>query len=381
MATANINTAMLSWARKRSRYSVAEFASKLGVTEERLIQWESGVQNMTFNQASNFAEKAHIPFGYLFLAKPPVEALPIPDLRTPDSQPVQQPSAELLDLVKLMLQRQEWYREYLQQQLAEPNPFVGRFSVRSNSSDIVKDIRNSLRVEPYPTRGNSDDYYRGLVSRIESLGILAMRQSSLGHFTRPLLVSEFRGFAITDEYAPIIFVNHADAPGARLFTLIHELCHIWIGQSGISDGDTLASRKEEVLCNAVAAEFLVPADEFSQIWNDDTDDWQTNLAPLEMHFRVSRWVLARRALTLKLISYNDYAQYIAKLHTEWNEREKNDKGGPNYYRTKNAQISPSFSRAVVGQALSGQLLLREASVLLDGIKPAKISVFAKELGI
>lgn len=381
MATANINTAMLTWARQRSGYSLPTFASKCAVSEERLVQWESGEQAMTFNQAMLFAEKAYIPFGYLFLAVPPVETLPIPDLRTPDSRPVHQPSAELLDLVKLMLQRQEWYREYLRQQLAEPNPFVGRLSIRSNANTIVEDIRQALQVGLYPERGNSDGYYRDLVNRIESLGILVMRQANLGHFTRPLQVEEFRGFAITDEYAPIVFVNHADAPGARLFTLIHELCHIWIGQSGISDGDARTSRKEEILCNAVAAEFLVPAEEFAQLWQLDLAFWQDNLAPLELHFRVSRWVLARRALTLKFIGYDDYVHYIAGLKAEWQEREKSGKGGPGYYQTKKAQISQPFSRAVVGQALSGHLLLREASALLDGMRPAKIPVFAKELGV
>lgn len=381
MATANVNTAMLTWARERSGLSLPKFASKCGVSEERLMQWESGKQAMTFSQATMFAEKAHVPFGYLFLLTPPIEKLAIPDLRTTDSHTIHQPSAELLDLVKLMLQRQEWYREYLRQQLVEPNPYVGRFSVRSQVSAIVENMRLALNVDPYPNRGNSDGYYRELISRIESLGILVMRQSNMGHFSRPLQVDEFRGFAIIDDYAPIIFVNHADAPGARLFTLIHELCHIWIGQSGISDGDTRATAKSEILCNAVAADFLVPAEEFTELWQSSIEFWQDKLGPLEAHFRVSRWVLARRALTLKFIGYAEYSHYISRLKIEWQEREKNDNGGPTYYQTKKAQISLPFSRAVVGQAVSGQLLLREASALLDGIKPAKIPFFAKELGV
>lgn len=381
MATANINTAMLTWARERSGCSVSDFAHKLMIDEERLLKWESGEQTLTFNQAMQFADKAHVPFGYLFLLHPPVETLLIPDLRTVEGKPVNRPSAELLDIVKLMLQRQEWYREYLKQQFIEPNPYVGRFSLQDDVKTIVESIRKVLNLASHPQRGNSDDYYRDLVNRIESVGILVMRQANLGHFTRPLRVEEFRGFAITDEYAPIIFVNHADAPGARLFTLIHELCHIWIGQSGISDGDTHASRREEVLCNAVAAELLVPAEEFQLLWQQDNENWQDNLPPLENHFRVSSWVLARRALTLGFIQHDDYSRFIAKLKAAWLEREKSEKGGPTYYKTKKAQISQPFSRAVVGQALSGQLLLREASMLLDGIKPAKIPGFAKELGL
>ena len=379
MTTANINTDMLTWARERSGISVPDFARRCGISEERLREWESGERKLTFNQAMRFAEKAHVPFGYLFLAKPPEEVLPIPDLRTLEGQGVQRPSAELLDLVKLMMQRQEWYREYLQQHFAEANPYVGRASYSDSVESIVEDIRACLGVEPHPTRGKWDDYYRDLVQRIESLGILVMRQGNLGHHSRPLNVDEFRGFAIVDEYAPIIFVNHSDALGARLFTLIHELCHIWIGQSGISDGNTNTHRQEEVLCNAVAAEFLVPAQEFRALWQHDSESWEDNLPPLEAHFHVSTWALARRALTLNFISQQEYGRYIFEQKKHYEQRKGS--GGPTYYQTKKAQISRQFSQAVVGEALSGQLLLREAGELLGGIKPGKIETFARELGV
>ena len=379
MTTANINTDMLTWARERSGISVPDFARRCGISEERLREWESGERKLTFNQAMRFAEKAHVPFGYLFLAKPPEEVLPIPDLRTLEGQGVQRPSAELLDLVKLMMQRQEWYREYLQQHFAEANPYVGRASYSDSVESIVEDIRACLGVEPHPTRGKWDDYYRDLVQRIESLGILVMRQGNLGHHSRPLNVDEFRGFAIVDEYAPIIFVNHSDALGARLFTLIHELCHIWIGQSGISDGNTNTHRQEEVLCNAVAAEFLVPAQEFRALWQHDSESWEDNLPPLEAHFHVSTWALARRALTLNFISEQEYGRYI--FEQKMRHEQRKGSGGPTYYQTKKAQISRQFSQAVVGEALSGQLLLRAAGELLGGIKPGKIETFARELGV
>lgn len=380
MTMAKINTDMLIWARERSGIAVSEFAQKCGISEEKLNAWESGELPLTFNQAMRYAEKAHVPFGYLFLSEPPVDDLPIPDLRTIDSQGCYKPSAELLDMIKLMLQRQEWYKEYLKLQLAEPNSIVGRFSVKDGVTAIVRNMRSELGLGEHPDRGKWEDYYRDLVNRIESLGILVMRQSYLGHYTRPLQVEEFRGFAITDDYAPIIFVNHADALGARLFTLIHELCHIWIGQSGISDGSIKTQREEEKLCNAVAAEFLVPADEFDSLWNRKLDNWQENLPPLEAHFHVSTWTLALRALTLKLITQDQYSHYIQAQQAAYKNR-KSSGGGPSYFQTKKAQISNLFSRAVVSEALSGQLLLREASQLLGDIKPSKIADFAKELGV
>ncbi|WP_026602720.1 helix-turn-helix domain-containing protein [Methylomonas sp. 11b] len=379
MTTANINTTMLTWARERSGVTVSEFARKCGVSLDKLSEWESGHRSLTFKQAMTYAEKAHIPFGYLFLAQPPIDELPIPDLRTIEGQTNRRLSAELLDLIKLMQQRQEWYKDYLQQHLVGPNPIVGRFAVKDGVTAIVRDIRTELGVGNHPQRGNWEDYYRDLVNRIESVGVLVMRQSDVGHYTRPLRVEEFRGFAIADNYAPIIFVNHADALGARLFTLVHELCHIWIGQSGISDASTQTHRAEEILCNAVAAEFLVPATEFQTIWRHGLDNWQSNLATLESHFHVSTWTLARRALALNYITQDEYQRYINAQQAAY--RDRDDSGGPGYYRTKKAQISQRFSRAVVSEALSGQLLLREASQLLGGIKPDKIATFAKELGV
>ena len=379
MSTANINPEILVWARERLGFSVPEFATKLGRTEERLLERELSQRPLTFKQAIAFAEKAYIPFGYLFLKQPPIDEMPLPDLRTIDGQGVQQPSAELSDLVKLMVQRQEWYKEYLKQQLVEPCSVVGSFSNHYDVTDIVADMRTQLDVEEHPSRGSWEDYYRDLVAKIESIGILVMRQGNLGHHTRPLNISEFRGFAIADTFAPMIFVNHADAPGARLFTLIHELCHIWIGQSGISDGDTQAHRKEEVLCNAVAAEFLVPETEFIDLWRPNLENWRENLSVLESHFHVSKWALARRALTCNYISEREYISFISD-EKEAHKNRESSRSGPSYYQTKKAQISQSFSKAVVGQALSGHMLLRDAAQLLV-MKPSKISKFAQELKI
>lgn len=377
-STAHINPNMLTWARERSGVALSAFAVKCGVSEERLRDWEAGKKPLTFNKAQIFAQKAHVPFGYLFLHQPPAEELPIPDLRTLGDRGVDRPSAELLDLLKLTLQRQHWYREYLANELVEPCYVVGRSHVRSPVLEIVGDMRQQLAVALHPNRGDSDDYYRALVTRIESLGVLVMRESYLGHHTRMFKVEEFRGFAIADEYAPVIFVNHADAPGPRLFTLIHELCHIWLGVTGVSDGNENTQRDSEKLCNAVAAEFLVPEVEFRPRWQE-LEDWQANLPPLEAHFRVSKWVIARRAMTLGYITAEQYRQFIIEQLALWKSRNKGE-GSPTYYGLKNAQISKNFSKAVLSQALNGHLLLREASQLL-GVKPARIRKFADEVGL
>ncbi len=377
MPTALINHRMLTWARERSGVSLPEFARRCHVDADRLQGWENGEATLSFKQAQVFASKAHVPFGYLYLRQPPQEELPIPDLRTLQNRGVRRPSAELLDLIKLTLYRQQWYKDHLQNELVGPSPVVRRMSIDMPVHDLLNDMRRMLDVPAHPVRGAWDDYYRDLISRIERVGVLVMREASLGHHTRPLRVDEFRGFAIADDMAPVIFVNHADAPGARLFTLIHELCHIWTGVSGISDGEESSAHRSETVCNAVAAEFLVPEQEFRHHWQD-LPEWTENLPTLEAHFHVSTWTLARRAMTLGLITGEQYRQYVARQRALWERRSSNGKRGPDYHRTRNAQLSKPFSRAVLSQAFNGHLALREAGELL-GINPAKLRRFAEEV--
>lgn len=378
IAYARINPDILTWARERAQLSVSALASKLKVPEARIDAWERGEKQPTFKQAQTFAARTHIPFGYLYLRQPPEETLPLPDLRIVDGRTPKRVSPELIEMAQIVLRRKEWFADYLRDQGIERNPHVGRFTADSNIMEVVDNMRRVLGVPAYPERGNWEDYYRGLIRKIEDAGILVMRQGFIRHHSRPLSVQEFRGFAISDPLAPVIFINQADAPVARLFTLIHELAHVWIGKSGVSDASPETHRKEEIFCNAVAAEFLVPKAEFLSHWQD-SENWKDNLPALEAHFRVSTWVIARRALTLGKISRSDYHNYVDELQRQYQNREKSA-GGPTYYRTQKAQISERFSRALVSEALSGRVMLRDAGNLLN-MKPNRITNYAKELGI
>lgn len=378
MTYAKINPDILSWARERARLSVSVLARKLHVNEKSVEAWERGDKRPTFRQAQQYAAKTHVPFGYLYLKQPPEERLPLPDLRTTGSQRPDRPSAELIEMAQIVLRRQEWYAEYLRDQGTEQNDVVGRFTPQSGIFAVVENMRQVLAVPIHPTRGTWEDYFRLLIQRIEEAGILVMREGFIGHHTRPLSVQEFRGFAIADPIAPVIFINQADAPKARLFTLIHELAHIWIGQTGISDASPRTERREEVFCNAVAAEFLVPGEEFERHWRD-LENWRDNLPDLEAHFRVSTWVLARRALTLNKIRVDEYQRYVRELLEEYRNREKEDIP-MSYYQGRKGKISQTFSRALVSEALSGRVLLRDAGRLL-GMKPSNLAKYAKELGV
>jgi Zn-dependent peptidase ImmA (M78 family)/DNA-binding XRE family transcriptional regulator len=379
MATqALINPAKLRWARERVGLTIEDAAQGANVKPEQLSAWERGDSRPTFRQAQNLAHSFHAPFGYLFLNAAPEEFLPLPDLRTVAGAPVPKPSVDLMETVRIALQRQEWYLEYQRDHGLEPLPFVGRFSIAEDPRRVAADIRAVLAVELEQGQRTWEVYFRELVEAAERVGVLVMRSGVVGNNThRKLDVSEFRGFAISDPLAPVVFINSADAPAARLFTLLHELAHLWVGASGISNVAPGNSRREETFCNAVAGEFLVPGEVFLPLWIASGADVAARVAELATRFHVSRIVIMRRALDLNLVdraTYSDY--YLAALAAFRNQ----DGGGGNFYRTAGAKNSLRFSQAVVTEALSGRLLLREAGRLL-GVQPGKIREFAGQLGI
>ncbi|WP_166362011.1 XRE family transcriptional regulator [Pseudomonas akapageensis] len=370
-----INPTLLTWSRERAGLSAEDVAKKLPTKPGRVLEWEAGASKPTFKQAQHWANIAHVPFGFLFLKEPPAESLPLPDLRTVGGVAPLRPSLNLLDTVKDVLRKQAWYLEYLQEQDSAPLPFVGRFTTQTSVKDVVADIRHTLGVDPEASRLNHDAYVRTLIDAAEAVGILVMRSGiALGNTHRKLDVAEFRGFAISNALAPVVFINSADADSARLFTLMHELAHIWIGSSGVSDGGNPGGRREEAFCNAVAGEFLAPEQAFRAAWKNDID-WQDNLAPLAAHFHVSTLVIGHRARDLGYISNDQYGLYYRQILRAFQDK---DGGGGDYYRTAKAKNSARLSRAVVTEAMSGQMLLRDAGRLL-GVQPANLKTYANKL--
>ncbi|MCD0416698.1 XRE family transcriptional regulator [Rubrivivax sp. JA1024] len=376
-ALAHINPAMLRWARDRVGLDVNDAATAAGVKPEQFQQWEEGEAEPTFRQAQVIAQALHTPFGFFFLAEAPAEDPLLPDLRTVGGAPASRPSVDLTETVRHAVQRQAWFVEYLQEQGAEPLPFVGRFTVAANPAQVARDIREVLGVDVEHGQRKWDVYYRELIEAAEHAGVLVMRSGIVGNNThRKLDVGEFRGFAISHPLAPVVFINSSDAPSARLFTLLHELAHIWLGSSGISNAAPGNTRREEIACNAVAGEFLAPSEVFGPLWAAASQDLNTRVAELAQRFHVSRFVVIRRALDLGLV---DRDTYTAFYRAELDAFQAEGGGGGSFYRNAGAKNSARFARAVIAEAFSGRLLLRDAGRLL-GVQPSKIRDFAEQLG-
>ncbi len=187
------------------------------------------------------------------------------------------PSPDLLDTLYTMRCRQEWLRKPLFENDAEPLAFVASARLADNPDAVGREMRRVLGLDGKWAAGghNWQDAVSELRRMIEQLGVMAVINGVVGNNThRPLSVDELRGFALTDLYAPLIFVNGTDAKSAQMFTLAHELAHIWLGTEGLSDFDSLLPGGTDVedWCNQAAAELLAPAREFRARWREDRQE-------------------------------------------------------------------------------------------------------------
>ncbi len=374
---------LLRWARERAARSIAT----LGKAFPKIEAWESGKAQPTLKQLERLAKTLHVPLGFFFLDSPPEEQLPIPDFRTMPHIEFSRPSPELLDTIYLCQQRQEWYRNYLLSLGEEPLPFVGAVNLNDDANTVAADIRKRLKFD-IEERRNIPTWRQALsrfIDQVETIGILAMVNGVVGNNThRKLDPEEFRGFALVDEMAPLIFINGADTLSAKTFTLAHELAHIWLGESGITDSQIfrLPEDRVERWCNQVAAELLVPQKTLAQIY-EPQNELPDELNRMARVFKVSTLVILRRIFEQGYLDWETYRQAYQDERERLlaYERPKPEESSGNFYRTLNRRVSKRFARAVIVSALEGQTLFRDAYRMLGISKSETFQKFAQELGV
>jgi Zn-dependent peptidase ImmA (M78 family)/transcriptional regulator with XRE-family HTH domain len=376
----NVNPELIRWAIERSGRSLETLVRYL----PRIGRWESGEAQPTLKQLEKLARKTWTPLGYFFLAEPPEEKLPVPDFRTARDEPVRRPSPNLIDTLHTMQRRQAWMRDYLVEMGHERLSFIGSAKISENIESVAKNIRRELGMsEGWAGRISTwTDALRVLREAAEGAGVLVVINGVVGNDNhRKLDPAEFRGFVLADDYAPLVFINGSDARSAQMFTLAHELAHLWIGEGGIFDlPDMQASGdRREVFCNRVAAEFLVPAAELKRFWpnaNREAEPFQA----IAKEFKVSPIVAARRALDLGLIDQPRFFEFYQAYQTDERRKAAKAKGGGDFYNNQNVRLGKRFARAVMLAAKEGRLLYREA-YSLTGLQGATFDKYAKELNI
>lgn len=375
MARVDVNPNVLKWAADRSGKS-----DLIHIDFPNWLKWINKESQPTLKQLEKLAQVTSTPLGYFFLNEPPIERLPIPHYRTIDDDQTSNPSPNLLETVQIMERRQKWMREYFIDQGHHPLSFVGVKNVNSNPIEIAKEIRAELGLrDGWASKYHTwQDALSMLFQKVEDIGIVLAVNGIVGNNThRKLDVTEFRGFVLIDEYVPLIFINGADGKAAQMFTLAHELAHIWFGVSAAFDLQDLQAANNDIekVCNIVAAEFLVPEIELREMWQSAKNKDQ-RFQILARHFKVSEIVAARRALDLMLITRDEFLKfYQSRLAVE----NRESKSGGNFYASQNFRIGRRFGESVIRATMEGKLLYSEA-YRLTGIRGKTFSEFAARLG-
>ena len=379
MNRVEVKPELLRWARERAGYSGDALERRF----PKLEDWERGEVHPTLKQLEGFAKATFTPVGFLFLEEPPVEQVPIPDFRTVADSHVGHPSPDLLDTLYLCQQRQDWYRDFARTMGEGPLPLSGSVRLDEDVVAAAARIRNALGFDLAERRRipTWTDALRRFIEQADALGVLVMVSGVVGSNNRRKLdPREFRGFALADDVAPLVFINGADSKAAQMFTLAHELAHVWLGQSAVSDAEALSVPEHAVerWCNQVAAELLVPLEALGEA-SDRRAAVGEESGRLARRFKVSNLVMLRRIYDAGGMSREAYWEaYEGELDRL---RALPARSGGNFYLTLGARAGKTFARALVVSTLEGRTPFTEAFRLLGFKKMSTFNELGHSLGV
>lgn len=373
---AYITPNVLQWARESARMSEEVAAAKVSVSAERLKEWENGTEKPTIHQAQTLAKAYKRPFAVFFLPEAPRDFQTLQDFRSTGSKSL---TTSSIFIIREIQQKQAWISDVNEENEEEKLPFVGRFSINDNPEIVAKDILNTLDIDPMNYR--TDHPIKEWINAAEAKGVFVSRTSFINSYLT-LDSEELQGFAISDPYAPFVFVNSDDWNAPQLFTLVHELAHIWIAETGISNDvepeikNNQKYHPVELFCNEVAANALMPTEFF-----DGLD--ATTFSNAKLLFRtakllgVSSFALLIRSFNLNKISNSHYHRLKQEAEDEFaaflqreaekkaKQKDKESKGGPNYYLLQLNRNSRLFTQTVIDSFRGGFIEPTIASQLLN----------------
>jgi Zn-dependent peptidase ImmA (M78 family)/transcriptional regulator with XRE-family HTH domain len=367
---------VLKWARESARMTEEVAAAKVSVTIDKLKEWEYGTRQPTIRQAQTLAKAYKRPFALFFLPDVPRDFQPLQDFRKPGSKAL---TTSSVFIIREIQQKQAWISDVNAENQEERLSFVGRFSIKDNPEVVAKDILTTLKIDPASYK--FDNPIREWIDAAEKNGIFVSRTSFI-HSRLKLDSEELQGFAIADPYAPFVFVNSDDWNAPQLFTLVHELAHIWIAETGISNEVEPEHKNKdkfhpvELFCNEVAANALMPK---AIVLSFDTSLFQNsnNVFKVAKPLGVSSFALLVRALNLNLITTQAYQKLKKQADFDYQEylrreaekkarlKEKDKKGGPNYFLLQLNRNSRLFTQTVLDAFRGGLIEPTLASNLLN----------------
>lgn len=381
MTTVAASIPVLRWAARRARLGDEELASRF----KKWPLWVTGQAQPTLKQLEALAKLTHTAFGYFFLPEPPTLTLPVPDFRTVRDEALAEPSSNLLDTLYLCQQRQDWYRDHARTHGLPALDFVGSANAREVPEVVASRMRDRLGLSWEERRRLPTwaDALRQLIAKTEEAGVMVMASSVVGaNSHRKLNVDEFRGFALADELASLVFLNGADSKSAQMFTLVHELAHIWLGASGVSDTQAgqVPELEVERWCNRVAAELLMPLEELRATHRPDSRI-EDEIQRLAREFKVSTLVALRRLFDAGFLDRATLWQHFREEQERLREMKERTSSGGDFYRSLGARASKRFASAIIASTLEGLTSFPDAFRMLGMRKSATFHEAARELGV
>lgn len=370
---ANITPKVLQWARETAKFSISDASAKVKVKESKIKEWESGESQPTIRQAKILANAYQRSFAILFLPDIPNDFQPLQDFRKEGSGEL---NTSTLFIIREIQQKQAWIREELIEIGAQKLPFVGRYSILNSPEEIAKDILETIEIDPLNYENQVP--IKEWIEKSEQKGIFISRTSFIHSYLK-IDKDELQGFAIADDYAPFVFVNSADWNAPQLFTLVHELAHIWTATSGISNQispDILDRDKYhpiELFCNEITANVLMPKNYIETFTQEDFENEKIILDTAKK-LGVSTIALLVRARNLNIISNRSYKKLkfnADQAFSEFLEKEEQKKllqkkkdGGPSFYTLRLNRNGRLFTQSVLDAYNSGRIEPSIASLLL-----------------
>ena len=377
-----ITAKVFKWARESAKMSEEIAVSKIAVSIEKLQEWENGDSYPTIRQAQTLAKAYKRPFALFFLPDIPSDFQPLQDFRKKGAKEL---STSSIFIIREIQQKQAWISETNEENGEDKVSIVGRYSINDSPALVAKDMLETLSINPLSYKTNNP--ILEWIDKVESKGVFISRTSFI-HSRLKLDSNELQGFAIADEYAPFVFINSDDWNAPQLFTMVHELAHIWIAETGISNDvePTIKNVRDynpiELFCNEVAANALMPSDYVLNLESHVFDN-SREVFKMAKNIGVSSFALLVRALNLKVITLNNYNRLKAQADQDYkdflireeekNKKAKEKKGGPNYFLLQLNRNSRLFTQTVLDAFRGGIIEPTQASRLLN----VKVNKFPK----
>lgn len=384
----NVNPDILRWARETAGLSLEDAADRLGMGvargvpgAQRLSMLEAGEGEPSRPILVKMASLYRRPLLTFYLAGPPRVAARGEDFRTlPET--FEQRDAALIDtLLREVRARQEMVRALLEaEDEAVELPFVGSFDRRMGADALATLMVDVLDIDLDQFRnGKQKRGFSYLRERAEAAGVFVLLIGNLGSHHSSLNVELFRGFALADPVAPFIVINDQDSEAAWSFTLLHELAHIWLGQTGISG--SRPGTPVEVFCNDVAGRILLPASEIANEQGLRTATQAQVIArigDIAAARQLSHSMVAYKLFRENFIDQDMWVSVTTFFRQQWmlnrkavRDRARENEAGPNYYVVRRHRLGDRLLKLSRRMLAEGALSPSKAAAIL-GVRPNNV---------